>query len=97
MLRAQPHDSWAIAASMLAGLLAVTFLRIGRGGGDGHEQANSDATETLQLAARQSEPELKLRSLVNRAPFGICRSSMAHDRFESVNPAFCNMLGYSEQ
>jgi PAS domain S-box-containing protein len=36
-------------------------------------------------------------SLVDRAPFGICRSSLSRDRFTSVNPAFCRMLGYSEE
>lgn len=36
-------------------------------------------------------------SLVDRAPFGICRSSLSRDHFISVNPAFCGMLGYSEE
>ena len=36
-------------------------------------------------------------SLVDRAPFGICRSSLSRDQFASVNPAFCRMLGYSEE
>lgn len=36
-------------------------------------------------------------SLVERAPFGICRSSLSGDCFKSVNPAFCRMLGYSEE
>jgi len=36
-------------------------------------------------------------SLIERAPFGICRSSYSGDRFLSVNPALCRMLGYSEQ
>ena len=35
-------------------------------------------------------------SLVDRAPFGICRFSIARDRFEYVNSALCEMLGYSE-
>jgi len=37
-----------------------------------------------------------LTSLIERAPFGICRSSFSLDRFQSVNRAFCEMLGYSE-
>jgi len=37
-----------------------------------------------------------LRSLIDRAPFGICRSSLSRDRFEYVNPALCQMLGFSD-
>ena len=37
-----------------------------------------------------------LQSLIARAPLGICRTSVRADRFESVNPALCRMLGYSE-
>src|SRR5450755_1544474 len=36
-------------------------------------------------------------SLVHRAPFGICRSSLSRDQFKSANPALCRMLGYSEE
>ena len=35
-------------------------------------------------------------SLIDRAPFGICRLSLRHDRVKSANPALCEMLGYSE-
>ena len=42
------------------------------------------------------ESSARLRSLIDRAPFGICRSSLSKDRFEAVNPALCQMLGYSE-
>jgi two-component system cell cycle sensor histidine kinase/response regulator CckA len=38
-----------------------------------------------------------LRSLVDRAPLGICRTSLSGDRFEAVNVALCQMLGYSEE
>jgi two-component system cell cycle sensor histidine kinase/response regulator CckA len=38
-----------------------------------------------------------LQSLIARAPLGICRTSLRGDRFESVNPALCRMLGYSEE
>ena len=36
-----------------------------------------------------------LRSLIDRAPFGICRFSLKTDRLEFANPALCQMLGYS--
>ena len=42
------------------------------------------------------ESSARLQSLIDRAPFGICRSSLSKDRFEAVNPALCRMLGYSE-
>ncbi len=35
-------------------------------------------------------------SLIENAPFGICRGSLARDCFEMVNPALCEMLGYAE-
>ena len=35
-------------------------------------------------------------SLIDRAPFGICRFSLSRDRCISVNPAFCQMLGYTQ-
>ncbi len=37
-----------------------------------------------------------MRSLIDRAPFGIARWSLVKDRFQSVNAALCVMLGYSE-
>jgi two-component system, cell cycle sensor histidine kinase and response regulator CckA len=56
-------------------------------------QANPDNS-----AGRVSDEAGSSRSsLVERAPFGICRSSLSRDRFTSVNPAFCRMLGYSEE
>jgi two-component system cell cycle sensor histidine kinase/response regulator CckA len=55
-------------------------------------QTNPSDSATLRVVATR----LPRCSLVDRAPFGICRSSLARDRFESVNPAFCQMLGYSE-
>ena len=46
------------------------------------------------FVAEKSPPST---SLVDRAPFGICRSSLSRDRCISVNAAFCQMLGYTEQ
>jgi PAS domain S-box-containing protein len=51
----------------------------------------------VQTVEDRSEASLKtLRSLIARAPLGICRTSLRRDRFESVNPALCRILGYSE-
>jgi two-component system cell cycle sensor histidine kinase/response regulator CckA len=56
----------------------------------------TDVTQKLEAEEALRESKARLRSLVDRAPFGIFRSSLAGDCFESVNPAFCRMLGYSE-
>ncbi len=42
------------------------------------------------------EPVATVSTLIERAPFGICRMSLARDRFLSCNPALCEMLGYAE-
>jgi PAS domain S-box-containing protein len=49
--------------------------------------------EAPSSAARQESWRC---SLVDRAPFGICSFSASRKRFMSVNPAFCAMLGYTE-
>ncbi len=60
------------------------------------ELAN-DATQNAEAEAALRESRARLRSLVDQAPFGICRSGFLAERFETVNPAFCEMLGYSEE
>jgi len=56
-----------------------------------------DITErkAAEEALRHSEAEL--RSLVDNAPYGITRASVASDRFLSVNPALMKMLGYDTE
>ncbi len=56
----------------------------------------TDVTQRLEAEEALRESKAALRSLVDRAPFGIFRSSLAGNCFEAVNPAFCQMLGYSE-
>ena len=56
----------------------------------------SDASEQKTAEERLPESNARLRSLIDRAPFGIGRWSLTNDRFESVNAALCAMLGYSE-
>ncbi len=56
----------------------------------------------LDQLRREAEEELKLseanfRSLVQNAPFGICRSSAGSDRFLMVNPALVRILGYASE
>ncbi len=57
----------------------------------------SDVTQNAEAEAALRESRARLRSLVDQAPFGICRSGFLAERFETVNPAFCEMLGYSEE
>jgi two-component system cell cycle sensor histidine kinase/response regulator CckA len=45
----------------------------------------------MEEALRQSQASLQL--LVDNAPFGIVRTSVKEDRFESLNPAMLKMLG----
>jgi PAS domain S-box-containing protein len=54
-----------------------------------------DITEhkRAEMAVRRSEE--KLRSFVERSPFGIFRRSIEEDKFLDVNPAFVEMLGYA--
>ncbi len=42
------------------------------------------------------EADAAVSTLIERAPFGICRLSLASDRFLSCNPALYEMLGYAE-
>ena len=51
----------------------------------------SPNAKLMEEALRQSQASLQ--SLVDSAPFGICRSSLDEDRFESLNPAMLKILG----
>ncbi len=58
--------------------------------------------ERLELLQRQSEDELReseanFRSLVENAPFGICRTTSTEDRFLAANPALARILGFSSE
>ena len=67
---------------------------------DGRDQelvVVNDVTERVAAEEALRESHERLRSLVDQAPFGICRSRYMAERFESVNPALCEMMGYSEE
>ncbi|HEY4932062.1 MAG TPA: PAS domain S-box protein [Terriglobales bacterium] len=67
---------------------------------DGRNQelvVTNDVTQRIEAEEALRESREHLRSLVDQAPFGICRKSFLADRFESVNPALCQMLGYSPE
>ena len=61
------------------------------------EAQTHDVTQNTEAEAALRESRAQLRSLVDRAPYGICRSGYLAEQFEMVNPAFCEMLGYSEE
>ncbi|HEY4962074.1 MAG TPA: ATP-binding protein [Terriglobales bacterium] len=72
----------------------VRFVR------DGREQElvlATDATQRIEAEEALRESRERLRSLVDGAPLGICWGGYMAERFETVNPAFCEMLGYSEE
>jgi len=52
---------------------------------------NVTERKLMEEALRQSQASLQ--ALVDSAPFGICRTSLDEDRFESLNPAMLTILG----
>jgi len=54
---------------------------------------SQDVTEERRLVEELRRSEEQHRSLIDRAPYGICRIS-AQGRFLLVNPALARMLGY---
>lgn len=54
---------------------------------------SQDVTERARVTEELRRSEEQYRSLIERAPFGICRIS-AQGRFLLVNPALARMLGY---
>ena len=75
----------------------VTVVRFVREGREQELVLATDATHRIESEKALRESRERLRSLVDRAPFGICRSVVYGERFETVNPAFCEMLGYTEE
>ena len=56
-----------------------------------------DVTERVEAEEALRGSESALQSLVNNAPFGICRTSLKEDRFLTLNQALCQMLGYGRE
>jgi two-component system, cell cycle sensor histidine kinase and response regulator CckA len=64
--------------------------------------ADIEERKRLELLQKQSEVELRaseasFRSLVENAPFGICRSAPTEDRFLNANPALARILGFPSE
>ena len=53
----------------------------------------NDVSKRVQAEEELRESQALLQSLIDNAPFGICRGSIERDRCVSVNAAFCEMLG----
>jgi two-component system cell cycle sensor histidine kinase/response regulator CckA len=78
-------------------LAEATVVRSVRDGRDQELVVANDVTQRIEAEEALRESREHLRSLVDQAPFGICRKSFLAERFESVNPALCQMLGYSPE
>jgi two-component system cell cycle sensor histidine kinase/response regulator CckA len=92
-----------IAFTTLLAILAAYFVGSRLSALNARLAADIEERKRLELLQKQAEEELKaseanFRSLVENAPFGICRSSPGEDRFLAANPALALILGYpSEQ
>jgi two-component system cell cycle sensor histidine kinase/response regulator CckA len=53
----------------------------------------NDVTQRRLMENALMQSQASLQSLVDSAPFGICRSSLGGDHFESLNPAMLRILG----
>ena len=53
----------------------------------------NDVTQRKLMEEALRQSQASLQSLVDGAPFGICRTSINEDRFESLNPAMLKILG----
>ena len=75
----------------------ATVVRFSRDGRNQELVLANDVTQRIESDEALRESRERLASLVDQAPFGICRSQYLGERFETVNPALCEMLGYSEK
>lgn len=55
-----------------------------------------DQSEEIAKAKTLRESELRFRTVYNNIPAGVAQVSLDF-RFQSVNPAFCRMLGYTSE
>ncbi len=52
-----------------------------------------DVTSQIEAEKALRQSQAALKSMIDNAPFGICRSSLEKDCFEDFNPALAEMLG----
>jgi PAS domain S-box-containing protein len=64
-----------------------------RNGGSYELTLANDVTQRILMEEALRQSQALLQSLVDRAPFGIIRSLLEGDRFESLNPAMLKILG----
>jgi PAS domain S-box-containing protein len=56
-----------------------------------------DITERKQAESALSESEQRFRKVFEEGPMGMAMADFTNGRFFSVNKAFCDMLGYTEE
>jgi len=54
-----------------------------------------DVSARVEAEQALARSEAAMKSMFDNAPFGICRTALAGDRFVELNPALAEMLGYS--
>ena len=74
-------------------LVEIKMFAFRRDGGQYSLVLANDVTERKRMEEELRQSEASLQSLVDGAPFGIIRTSVKGDRFESLNPAMLKMLG----
>ena len=71
----------------------ITAFAYENGGDIQYVVLANDVTKRVQAEEELRQSRASLQSLIDNAPFGICRGSIEGDRFETINPAFSEMLG----
>ena len=74
-------------------LVEIRIFAFERDGGQYSLVLANDVTERKRMEEELRQSEASLQLLVDGAPFGIIRTSIKGDRFESLNPAMLKMLG----
>jgi len=89
-----------IIVIVVALVLGASFLPIWRHARDTYQQvrpsrkvALPSVTEHVGTGKIPRESQASLESLIDKAPLGICRSSIEGDRFETLNSTLREMLG----
>jgi two-component system cell cycle sensor histidine kinase/response regulator CckA len=91
-----------IGFTTLLAVFAAYFVGSRLAGLNAKLAADIEKRERLESLQKQSETELResemnFRSLVENAPFGICRTTSTDDRFLTANSALARILGFPSE